>query len=409
MWTKRSGPPIWPPFSTISRLVPSARCPRSSEAPGVDRRLRGQCHETKRPRAVARRVAAGDHRARQPRLPNQPVEQPPEPGSEPPVGVGEVRVVAPARGRDDRRAPGGQRSPAPRVAARLPVAAHADRAPPPRIPRPRPRRSAPPSPASRSPRRRRSAPPQPRGGAAAPGRGGPPSATRRRGRSRRPASRSRSRRSSQRSAPAAASVSSSTTSSATMPPARRSSASRAGPRPALRSSRSISPIRSPVCRARWRRTSASSIGVTGCAAIVGCRSSRWTAPSPARAKSVPKACQRPMSGDGDEERRQCRRPRARSPPPSRSSRRAARCRASSRPCSAGSAPRAAGALAKIAGSSARIHAGLRVRASPASPTARAPGKRASTSGVGGSRKSTVSSPARLKASIVAAEPVKSSP
>ena len=158
-------------------------------------------------------------------------------------------------------------------------------------------------------------------------------------------------------------------------PRARSSARRAGPRPALRSTRSIRPRPSEVWRARWRRTSASSIGVTGCDrhrrvaveavdAVAGAGEER--------AEGLPAADGR----GGDEERRGAAGARGRSRRRRRSSRRAARCRGSSRPCSAGSGRRGRGGRRRSPGSSARIQSGLRVRASPARPTARAPGKRA---------------------------------
>ncbi|MDT4857882.1 hypothetical protein FQZ97_923250 [compost metagenome] len=66
-------------------------------------------------------------------------------------------------------------------------------------------------------------------------------------------------------------------------------------------------------------------------------------------------------------------------------------------------------LAKAVGRCSRIQAGLRPREVPASPMQRMWEKRAIHSTVGVCRKSTVGTPARVKASITSVEPVKSSP
>ena len=97
-------------------------------------------------------------------------------------------------------------------------------------------------------------------------------------------------------------VSSSITSRATISaPSARLAARAASARPALISARSTRPMGRLVCRARCRRRSASSIGVTGWRLITGWRSRRWT-PSPA---SPRRDCRTPGSAGS-----RARRPRA---------------------------------------------------------------------------------------------------
>ena len=91
-------------------------------------------------------------------------------------------------------------------------------------------------------------------------------------------------------------VSSSTTSSDMIDRPRRNSASSSSrPAPRFMATKSTSPIARLVCPAMCKRTSASSIGVTGCRCITGCRSRRWMEPSWA-ANRLPKAWYRPMAG-----------------------------------------------------------------------------------------------------------------
>ena len=65
--------------------------------------------------------------------------------------------------------------------------------------------------------------------------------------------------------------------------------------------------------------------------------------------------------------------------------------------------------AKMGGKATRIQSGLLDRAMPAMPMPRRLGNRASCSGRGTSKNNTLGRPAKVKASITAAEPVKSSP
>ena len=90
-----------------------------------------------------------------------------------------------------------------------------------------------------------------------------------------PIAKTRSPPRSQTSRPASARVSASITSSATIAAPRAISLSRAASAsPRFMETQSTSPTGRLVCRPRWIRTSASSIGVTGCRDMPGCRSSR---------------------------------------------------------------------------------------------------------------------------------------
>ena len=80
----------------------------------------------------------------------------------------------------------------------------------------------------------------------------------------------------------ASDASSSTSNTTTSGRAASAAATRASTSAAASSRISTRAMVLPVCRTRWRRRSASVIGVTGWCAMVGCRSSRWVAPSTGR-------------------------------------------------------------------------------------------------------------------------------